>query len=534
MTRISRTSAFAPKVDTRGLPFGFDPRNFYEYASLRRQQSADGLEGLLYTLIPREYIRSLAFAIDPLSQLKVSATRISPVVRTRRKSGVNVLQARSYTYFQSNSIAAYKYLPGGYVDNHGPSTTLRSAQPSIEDVSEDIVASDRPAGSDMGEFSKWKVQLFSPSRSNQYHDNQTRWYDDYPSGYLYKFRSGTHYTGNGPAAYITKSTVDALRGEVQGKQLQVMQKNVLGMYKGTNSQKRATTLFRSIAELKDLPRGILQLQKTLQDLRNLSDVLEIPKTILAKIHASKKVVKDIPQEFLSYSFGWSQIYRDCSDLLLAPERISKRINFLLRRNGKATTYRSQRSSSEAYMTTSGFTYDQFPSETVLGNDSNITIEHKLRMVISATFQFPEVDSPRLRNKEFYRQLGVVPTPMDLYNLVPWTWLFDWFTGFGNYLDIIEAINTDKNLINWGLLTCESDGALSTTYACKIQSSDSMGTQPTVFSYPVTGHTSVLKFSSQLRRDVSGLLDVNAIAERDTLTPFQSAILGSLLFGRVKF
>jgi hypothetical protein len=158
------------------------------------------------------------------------------------------------------------------------------------------------------------------------------------------------------------------------------------------------------------------------------------------------------------------------------------------------------------------------------------------MVINATFEFPSVDTPNLRDKEFFRQIGVVPTPMDVYNLVPWTWLFDWFTGFGKYLEIIETINTDKNLINWGVLSCISKGELTTTYRANGADNwsayhDGNGPQ---YQKQVNTHTSHLEFHSHLRKDVATILNVNAAAKSESMTPFQLSILGALISSRLKF
>jgi hypothetical protein len=527
--RIPNVSGY----DTRGLPFGMDPRKFYEYSAQQRRQSATGIEKFLYELMPYNLIGSLAFAVDPLSQFKVSATRISPATRTRTRTTMSVLDPRSFTAKFTAKVAPYKYLPGGYTDGNSQ-TYVQPAQLGVPHVSHDVVKSDRLLGSEMGEFSMWKAQTFSPPRSVRFHENQRRWYNDSPSGYNYIFTKEYERTGHGPAAYIQRSDVDALRGEVQGKQLAVMQANVLGLYRRCSSQKRATTLFRNIVELKDLPRGILQLQESYRHLRELAFNLNIPANVLRRIHLLKTTSKDVPKEFLSYSFGWRQLYSDTMDLLLAPERISKRVNFLIRRNGKATTYRSQQKIAENYATTSGFTYYTFPDESVKGNDSNITIDHELKMVINATFEFPDVNVPTLRQKEFYRQMGVVPTPLDVYNLVPWSWLFDWFTGFGKYLEVIESINTDKELVNWGVLSCVSKGKLQTTFSGKVQNADTVGDGPTVFTYPVSGHTSVLEFKSHLRRDVSGMLNVRTTGDPSSLSTYQLSILGALLAGRLKF
>lgn len=532
--KASEIAAVIQKNDTRGLPQGMDPRNFYEYSSQKRQQSATGLEGLLYKWMPKNLIGSLAFAIDPLSQFKVSATRISPVARTRMTKRNSVLLKRGHVWTRTNYTRAYKYLPNGASGSFGPNTTEYGSQPLLTDIVKDTTAKDRPEGSDMGEFSMWRVQAHSTPRSMYNWSYQTRWYDDDP-GYQYYTREDVWHRQFGSAAIFTESNNTSTREEVQAKALALMQDNVLGMFSTCNSQRRATTLFRNIVELKDLPRAVLQLQQSILHLRALSDTLEIPATILRKIHLSKTIVKDIPKEYLSYSFGWFQMYRDIRELVLAPERITKRINFLLRRNGKASTYRTQKSISVSNATTSGFSYEQFQPEYNVSVSSKIDTTHILKMVINATFEFPSADTPKLREKEFFRQLGVVPTPMDVYNLVPWTWLFDWFTGFGKYLEIIETINTDKNLINWGVISCVSKGELTTTYRANgAQNWAATGTDGPKYFDQTTSHSSHLLFQSHLRKDVATILNVNAAAKSESLTPFQLSILGALIASRLKF
>jgi hypothetical protein len=532
MSEKSKKIAAVPKVDTRGLPFSMDPRYFYVYSALSAQHKATGVEKFLYELMPISLIRSLAFAIDPLSQFKLSATRISPATRTRTRKSNSVLNLRSYTKKTVSITQPYPFLVNGSYST----STLTYDQPDqkpLNNVSLDIVKSDRPKGSDMGEFSMWKVQPFSSPRTARRYNIVRRWYTG-SGGYWYDSRGSTEWATQGPAAYITPAVVDNLRISVQNGDLAALQDNVLNSFSRCSSQRRATTLFRNIVELRDLPRSILQLQDSLRHLRNLSESLNIPKSVLERIHSFKTTGFDIPKEYLSYSFGWRQTYSDMRDALLAPERISKRVNFLIRRNGKATTYRSATNLSQNYTTTSGFAYAVFPDELTNSLSHLVKLDRSLRMVINTTFEFPSVNTPTFRSKEFYRQLGVVPNPIDLYNLVPWTWLVDWFTGFGNYLEVIRSINEDRNLINWGVFTCSTQGELRSTYASKISNSETYGGGPTQTIKVSYGHTSVLSISSQLRRDVSGLLDVKTTGDTSKLSTYQLSILGSILAGKLKF
>jgi hypothetical protein len=49
-------------------------------------------------------------------------------------------------------------------------------------------------------------------------------------------------------------------------------------------------------------------------------------------------------------------------------------------------------------------------------------------------------------------LGLQLRVIDIYNLIPFTWLFDWFTGLGAYINMIESVNDDRFLINFGFMT----------------------------------------------------------------------------------
>lgn len=537
MARKSRSSDGVPIKDTRGLPFGIDPRMFYEYSSQKRRRSSDGLEGLLYKLMPYNLIGSVAFAVDPLSQFKVSATRISPATRNRSRFGTSVTGLRSYTqhrhYFQYSTKIPIQ--PATTTDTDTVFTQI--AQPSMIDRSSDITALDRPQGSTMGEFSSWKSRPWSSSRSAHRHDYIEGTYTDAQGRkYFYLDHTDYNYSMRGPSGYISRARVETLRNQIESRALAVMQANVLRLYKGCSAQKKATTLFRNAVELRDLPKSVLQLKETLINLRNWSVVHQVPQKLLEQLHSFKTNLRDIPKEYVSYAFGWRQTYSDLQDLLLSTERISKRINFLIRRNGKATTYRAQAKVPGAFATTSGFDYAMFNGESSPIIDSNVVYEHNLRMVINTTFEFPEVDTPTFRKKEFIRQLGVVPSPMDLYNLTPWTWLVDWFTGLGNYLETIERINTDRELINWGLLTCVTEGRLQTTMQTKMQTTEQYGAPfgPILYYHRSNSHASILSFSHHLRRDVSDLYDVGTAGDTTTLSPYQLSILGALLAMRARF
>lgn len=161
----------------------------------------------------------------------------------------------------------------------------------------------------------------------------------------------------------------------------------------------------------------------------------------------------------------------------------------------------------------------------------------MRLVVNATFDFPPINSPSFRFNDYLDRLGVRPRVTDVYNLVPWTWLVDWFTGLGNYVELIDNINHDPSLINWGMITCHTEGKLITDWRSKSDISHSFsvfnqGSQ-NVTEVRDNPHTSVLNYECQTRSDVAGILDVKLTSVPSSLTAYQKSILGALLAQRVQ-
>jgi len=545
-----------PRVDSRGLPEGYDPHKLYEYRYLKRVKAATGLEGFILQWMPASVIQSLAIAFDPLSQFKLSLGVITPANRLRYRATASVLQYRkSHLYVTTqveSPISNWQNIPGQYgpQELHPPvvnndNTSVLTTQAVIPDTSNDTTRRTRLFGSDVGEFEKFKSSLSSPSRQTVSTARDSHMYTyfknnvwPHDSFFITTHRESMEYTPS--AAYLTRNTFDGIVTREKAVANALMQKHVLAMYKDTNPQNRNYSLFRNIIELRDMPRSILSLRDSVKHLAQLDASLKhIPTDVRKFVMSLKTSLKDIPNEYLSYHFGWKQTYKDIVDLVAAPTKIGKQINFLLARAGQPTTYRTKRNYASSDSGISGFTYDTYLFHDTLPTiESRVDREVELRMVINTTFRFPDVDVPSLRYDKFATKLGVYPRFIDIYNLMPWTWLVDWFTGLDRYIEVIENINHDPSLINWGFLTASSTGKVTTNFASTTPSSTTFAVD---FQPPVTtntsvrnNHTSVLHFTYQNRKDLSTVLDVNTTADPTSLTSYQQSILGALLSQRSSF
>jgi hypothetical protein len=323
--------------------------------------------------------------------------------------------------------------------------------------------------------------------------------------------------------------------------LALMQKHVLSMFTGANPQSRNYSLFRNIVELRDIPHSILSLKETLSNLHKLHTSFGESTRVSRLINNFQTSLSDIPKQYLSYHFGWKQTYKDVMDLLSSPAKISKQINLLIERSGKPTTYRSKRIIATAEDDISGFAYIDTDLDIDRTIRSRVERSTELRLVLNTTFQFPTVDRPAFVEHMFNDKLGIYPRAIDLYNLVPWTWLVDWFTGLSNYLEVIENIQRDKSIINWGFLTASTSGKLVTDYKSK-----SVDTHDEYYNYhggdPHTTqvsirnnfHSSIYNYNFQLRKDLATIMDVHSTSDPSTLTAYQNSILGAILAQRLDF
>lgn len=550
------------RFDTRGLPEGFDPHKLYEYRFATLVKDATGIESFLYKYIPYSIIRSFAIAIDPTWQFKVSPYSITKANRTKWRQTASVLQNRFYTRSRDNDNWAqdpnYRGISNCWSPslrhtfaNTPPFTVALPSQGTLVDYLKDTTSRTRVFGSEQGELEMFKSFINSPERRIRGGSEVQTIYPitwDYPpTDPCIVIAGGGHNLVSGgrdiysevqypTGSRLSTSVHNALRTSEITFNKALAQKNAISLLKDWSPFRRDYTLFRNLAELRDIPSSVLSLKETLWNLRKLYVSLSTSPSLRKIIFDLRQTSKDIPNEYLSYHFGWKQTYKDLMDLLNAPAKISKKYNFLIKRNGQPTTFRTSRKYETAEKDVSGFDYDVSSLEYGYPfSSSRLERTSELRLVINATFDFPPVNTPYFRFNNYLDRIGIAPRVTDVYNLIPWTWLVDWFTGFGNYVELIDNINHDPSLINWGMITCHTDGKLITEFRSKsdiVRSFYIFNVSNSQQIETVTNrHTSELVYECQTRSDVATILDVKLTSVPSGLTAYQKSIIGALLAQR---
>lgn len=544
------------RFDSRGLPEGYDPHKLYEYRQETLVKNSAGLESFLYRYIPLSVVKSLAFAIDPTYAFKVAPMPITSANRTKYR------QTASATNYR-RSVRRFKRFTYGQIPNYqnvqicwspyAPETHLsipdqvvsKPGQPPLPAYLKDTTSRTRLVGSTQGTLELFKGDLISPSRHVYRSTTDKAFFAPGSPSPQCLAVGGTDNNRNGGfeswsetfepyGAVLSLYSYNALRtGEIAFAKA-LCQKHAISMLKDWSPEKRSFSFFRSLVELRDVPRSISSLRKSMDDLRKFYYSLPSNSTLRKKIFDLNAVARDIPGEYLSFHFGWKQLYKDIMDLLDQPNRLSKKFNFLAKRNGKPTTFRVARNFPSESVGVSGFDYEVSPYEYSTSTASRIERESEVRLVINALFDFPTINTPEFNTKQFRVMTGIQPRFTDIYNLIPWTWLLDWFTGMGNYVELIDQINHDHSLVNWGMISCRTNGKLITDFKSKsnmvtnIQAPSGNSTSTQVVE---NQHQSVFDFSCQTRNNVATILDVKLTSVPSTLTAYQKSIIGALLLQR---
>lgn len=547
-----------PRFDTRGLPEGYDPHYFYEYRYATLVQEATGVERFAYKLMPFALIKSVAFAIDPLAKFKVSVHSITSANRDKYRTIASVLQQRRYStwrdrqtytttpnyrgvFFCDSPYYSYGVLP------RTPVTGQLNAQEPLSDYLNDTTSRTRLVGSEQGELQLFKSTMHSPPRKVHRGSVDKAYFEPGAPSPECAAVGGTRmqhnggwdfeYQEHGPhGATFPRSVHTSLRNSEIALAQSLLTVHGPSLLKRWSPNARSYTLFRNIVELKDIPRSIKSMADSLYNLRALYTSLHTSPNLRKIVFDLKKTSRDIPGEYIAYHFGWKQTYNDLVGLLELPEKMTKKYNFLIKRSGKPTTFRTLTKTVTGSSGVSGFEYNNNEMEHTRSVLSRIDREHEIRLVINATFDFPPINAVTYNSINFLERIGAIPRPTDLYNLIPWTWLIDWFTGLGNYVELIDETNRDPSLINWGMITCRTQGKLTTDFHSKstIVETTVKPSGTTVNNVLVDHtHSSVLRFECQTRKDVSTILGVKQTSNPSSLTAYQKSILGALLTQRTQ-
>jgi len=190
-------------------------------------------------------------------------------------------------------------------------------------------------------------------------------------------------------------------------------------------------------------------------------------------------------EYLNYSFGIAPTIADFQDLRTAIEKTDKLIRQYEKDAGKHVRRRFEfdteksvtTSSYRAYPQTAGIGLNTYQVEQGLVTK---TVQKSTRSWFSGAFKYsiPKDAFPK-RIAELDHLYGIVPGLSLGWELVPFSWLVDYFTPLGSLFDNIDAFLKDGLVIPYAYIMSETKEVSEHTWEGQIQVSDGAWERKTV-------------------------------------------------------
>jgi len=154
--------------------------------------------------------------------------------------------------------------------------------------------------------------------------------------------------------------------------------------------------------------------------------------------------------YLALKFGWQALLQDIRNFVLSQIKWQNTLNQLIRDEGKPVRRKIPLAASQVSVPPSGGTGNyQGPSFVTYfyADDGTYTYQDVQSDIVWASARFRYWLPPGPRNIKWTRKMmgrifGFNPTPAQVYAVIPWSWLFDWYAHIGHVLD-----NTTLNLVD---------------------------------------------------------------------------------------
>lgn len=187
-------------------------------------------------------------------------------------------------------------------------------------------------------------------------------------------------------------------------------------------------------------------------LNSLYELKDLPGML--RLRLKNGLVKGSSDSYLNGAFGWAPLLNDIRRLVELQQKIQRRLEWLKRNNGKPIRREvtlledTTTTGPTIYGTPShGHFWPIIGSANWAGNQyaylSSVTYT---KIWASARFRYWLPPGPRdiEWDRNMLRRLyGISVTPSVVYNMIPWSWLIDWFTNLGDIIANLDSGVADR-------------------------------------------------------------------------------------------
>jgi len=183
-------------------------------------------------------------------------------------------------------------------------------------------------------------------------------------------------------------------------------------------------------------RSVVSLPVFIAELRDLPSMVRHAGESIIKRTRRKNLPKDVSEDILVWEFGWKPLFSDLRKMLDFQATVSRRereLNRLYSKGGLRRRMTLGRSGRELVV-----------PDTTIASDLSLLIRVKSIQYTKrnswGTVRWQPTHLPSLGDLANLRKLarsavfGGDIQAVDAWNIIPWTWLIDWFTNCGDFLE----------------------------------------------------------------------------------------------------
>lgn len=271
-----------------------------------------------------------------------------------------------------------------------------------------------------------------------------------------------------------------------------------------------------------------------QALNSVFELKDVP--MMLKSRFNQHNLKEMNNFYLALQFGWLPLLRDVRNLVSLQREAQKRLRQLLRDNGRpirrnivllddTTRQKFTPYTGEYGLLNRGFKTMLWRSDGLSGQTSEFI---QTRTWASARYRYWLPPGPRdiaWKRKMMHRLYGLRVTPSVVYNMIPWSWLVDWFTNAGDMISNLDVGVADRLAADYFYIMSSHEISRE-RYGWGALNGDLGPYNKVVFS-TVTKASEIRK--TRFRGNPFGLPANTALS---SLTPHQLSILGALGLSRL--
>lgn len=183
----------------------------------------------------------------------------------------------------------------------------------------------------------------------------------------------------------------------------------------------------------------------------ISGIQSLPK----RNRAAVDYARGAGSEYLNWEFGWKPILNDLRKMLNFQKHLHRRLAQLKRDNGKPIRRSVTLVDIEDVLTNTWGTPVENPFYPYVHpfyhvngsgtSGSKVIASRKDWFEARFRYWIPDIESPDWPARAQIALLGANPTPDLLWNLLPWSWLIDWFYNVGSVISNMSE-NAAENLV----------------------------------------------------------------------------------------